>query len=96
MEKAYSIRCCTGCTCCSDENHYYGFFTNKEDAETQTSKWRNGDGNPLASQYARYGRYYVEDHSYEKLPDGRVIIDGQSVYSVEDQSSWPCRLGQDI
>ena len=47
----YWISCSTGCSCCSDQNFDYGFFLDKNEAEARANKWRNGDGNPLASQY---------------------------------------------
>lgn len=72
----YWISCSTGCSCCSDQNFDYGFFFDKSEAEAQANKWRNGDGNPLASQYAKYGRYYVHSDEAEILSDGRAIVDG--------------------
>ena len=72
----YWISCSTGCSCCSDQNFDYGFFFDKNEAEEQANKWRNGDGNPLASQYAKYGRYYIDSGEAEILSDGRAIVDG--------------------
>ena len=77
------ISCSTGCTCCADQNFDYGFYFNKADAEAQAEKWRNGIDNPLASQYAKYGRYSVWEAEAEMLPDGRAIIDG-SVFDPEE------------
>lgn len=82
MDKIYLIYCSTGCSCCCDENHYRGPYKSKEDAEKRISYFYSKDSKfwPLASQYARCGRYSIEEHSYEKLPDGRVIINEERVY----------------
>jgi hypothetical protein len=71
------ISCSTGCTCCSDQNFDQGFYKTEEAAQAQRIEWSNGNGNPLASQYARYGRYGVYKVVAELLPDGRMIVDNQ-------------------
>jgi hypothetical protein len=80
----YWISCSTGCSCCSNLNFDYGFFFDKEEAEAQANKWRNGDGNPLASHYTKYGSYCVEIGEAEILLDGRAIVNGH----IFEPSSW--------
>jgi hypothetical protein len=78
----WSIRCETGCTCCSYENFSYGFYTDDVKAKEQIDKWSKGIDNPLASQYAKYGRYTLVKHTAEILGDGRMIVDGYLVFKV--------------
>ena len=66
-KKVWYIECRTGCSCCADENFDQGFY----------DKWLTGNGNPLASQYARYGRYILHETKAEILPDGRWIVKGK-------------------
>lgn len=73
----WAISCSTGCTCCSYENFDQGFYKTKEEADNQMFEWLNGNNNPLASQYAKYGRYCVYIEKAEILPDGRMIVDGK-------------------
>lgn len=68
------ISCSTGCTCCSDENFYQGFYDTREEAQGIIDEYYKGNGNPLASQYAKYGRYSIYEIHYEELPDGRIIV----------------------
>lgn len=75
--KIYWIYCSTGCSCCADQNFDYGFYLNREEAEAQAEAWRNGINNPLCSQYAKYGRYRVNEGEAEILPDGRWIVEEQ-------------------
>jgi len=77
--KLYSIDCSTGCSCCSSENFRQGFYTDKAEPEKLIAEWQQGNGNPLASQYARRGIYKLEEHDAEQLPDGRIII-GSRIY----------------
>lgn len=76
VKHVYWISCSTGCTCYADQNFDYGFYLNREDAEAQAESWRNGIHNPLASQYAKYGRYCVEEGDAEVLSDGRWTVEG--------------------
>jgi hypothetical protein len=77
--KVYTIRAMTGCSCCHDENHERGFYRTKEDAERRINFYLTSSGKelyyPLASQFARRGRYSIEDYDVEILPDGRWIIE---------------------
>lgn len=75
------IDCSTGCSCCAYENFNQGFYTNEEEVNEVVAKWRKGEGNPLASQYAKYGIYYIIKEEAEILPDGRMIVDNK-VYSA--------------
>jgi len=80
--KLYYIECSTGCTCCSNENFTQGFYLTKELADDEVAKYKLGIGNPLASQYAKYGRYRVVEVEAEELEDGRVVVnyDGDEGY----------------
>lgn len=73
----FLIECRTGCTCCSNENHYRGPYSTRQIAEKRVEEFK---AMPLlASQYARQGRYEIEEHEAEQLPDGRLIC-GSKVY----------------
>ena len=72
--KLYYIECRTGCTCCSDENFAQGFYLIEELAYAEVAKYKFGLENPLASQYAKYGRYTVVEVEAEELEDGRVVV----------------------
>jgi hypothetical protein len=77
-QTCFLIECRTGCTCCSDENHYRGPFSTREIAENAVKAYE--DIRLLASQYAERGRYSIEEASLELLPDGRMIIGGDRVW----------------
>lgn len=73
-KKVWYIECRTGCSCCADENFDQGFYDNPDEPQALIDKWLTGDGNPLVSQYARYGRYRLHEVEAEILPDGHWII----------------------
>lgn len=79
----FVIYCATGCTCCNDENHYRGPYKTREDAQRRIDFFLSpkSDFWPLASQYAKRGRYNIEERNYELLPDGRLIIEEHYVFS---------------
>jgi hypothetical protein len=79
--KAYMIYCGTGCTCCSSENHYRGFYHTKEDAERRIASFLAPDSKywPLASQYARRGCYSTEEADLEPISGDRFILNGEKV-----------------
>ena len=77
--KAFIINCRTGCTCCSYENFSEGFFKTQEDAERRIKRYLSGKDYPLASQFAKYGTYNVEEVILEDLKDGRFIVDNRIV-----------------
>lgn len=77
----YSIECRTGCTCCRYENHTRGLYGSFEEAERRRDKFRSMP--LLASQYSKTGMYSINSHETEKLPDGRLIIDGKRVIQAE-------------
>ena len=77
------IEAITGCTCCADQNFDQGFYFDEETPQKIIDCWRKGDGNPLASQYARYGRYYLCSAEAEILPDGRIIVES-SVFGPDE------------
>lgn len=74
--KIFLIDCRTGCSCCSDENHWRGPYRTKEDAERRVKSFLAIDSKfwPLASQYADHGRYSIREFEAEELPDGRIIM----------------------
>jgi hypothetical protein len=82
MRKIYTIDASTGCTCCSGENFEEGPYTDPDQPQAIIDRWRRGDDNPLASQYARYGRYSLREYTAEELPGGRFII-GDRVWGPE-------------
>ena len=84
--KAYMIHCSTGCTCCSNENHYCGPFSSREIAEGFKARFHATKR--LASQYAPNGHYKVEEYDTEVLPDGRIIISSRVFPGWADQSGW--------
>ena len=65
----YVIYCSTGCTCCAYDNHYRGFYETKEAADRRIKFFLdpNAHNNPTASQYAKRGRYGVEELILEKV-----------------------------
>ena len=79
--KAYMIECRTGCTCCSSENHYRGFYKTKEDAERRINYYFSPESKfwPLASQYARRGRYSIEEAELEEISNDRWILNDEKV-----------------
>ena len=77
------IEAITGCSCCANENFDQGFYFNEETPKAIIERWRKGDGNPLASQYAKYGRYYLHSAEAEILPDGRIIVEN-TVFGPDD------------
>ncbi|XZH79216.1 hypothetical protein ACSW8S_15175 (plasmid) [Clostridium perfringens] len=81
-KEVWYICCSTGCTCCSYEDFDQGFYSSEEEAKGIVEKYLKGDGNPLGSQYAKYGKYYVEKAQAELLGDGRMIVNG-SVYPCD-------------
>ena len=86
-DKIYFIECCTtGCTCYSDENHYIGPYKTKEDAERRVDYFLHGKNAdyPIASQYAKRGRYNVEECTIEEIGNNRSIIDENTVYSNDE------------
>jgi hypothetical protein len=77
----------TGCSCCSNENHYRGPYESTEDAERRKAYYLSPDSKfwPLASQYASRGRYELEEYTIEFLDDGRVIFRSE-VYGPDELS----------
>ena len=85
-KKVWYIECRTGCSCCANENFDQGFYDNSKEPQAIIDKWNKGDGNPLASQYARYGRYHLCETEAEILSDGRWIVDG-TVFGADEVES---------
>lgn len=87
-KKVWWIEATTGCSCCAYQNFNRGFYFNKEEPQAIIDKWRQGIDNPLASQYAKYGRYYLGEEEAEVLPDGRLIV-GDKVFGPEENIEYP-------
>lgn len=84
--KAWLIRCNTGCSCCSNENHSRGPFQTEEDAKKRVAYYRSENSKfwPVASQYSRRGNYKLQEINVETLPDGRRIIDSDYVVDADE------------
>ncbi len=76
-QKGYIVYCSTGCSCCAHENHYRGPFRTRQIADQRAETYR--EVSLLASQYAKNGRYSIQEVEIEILPDGRVIVSGTHV-----------------
>ena len=83
-KKMWYIACSTGCSCCAYENFDQGFYDNPEEPQAIIDEWQKGNGNPLASQYAKYGRYQLCEAEVEILPDGRWIVDDSTVFAPDE------------
>jgi len=81
-QKIYLINARTGCSCCASENFTQGPYTDEAEVKEIVANWRKGIGNPLASQYSRYGNYSIEEHDAEVISGGRFII-GDDVWGPE-------------
>jgi len=79
MDNIFLIECRTGCSCCSYENHYRGPYKTFEDAEKRIKYFQTSDYYPIASQFARRGRYNIKTISVEKIPGERFILDSNRV-----------------
>ena len=75
-KQVFTILCRTGCTCCSGENHYRGPYKTRGDAERRVAHFLNDKNSfcPVASRYARRGRYTAYESKMEILDDGRAIL----------------------
>ena len=93
-KKVWYIYCATGCSCCANENYYQGFWDNPDVPNTKINEWLAGKGNPLASQYARYGRYTLYETEVEILPDGRWIVDSE-IFDANDVEFSGCCIWRD-
>lgn len=78
--KVYLIFCCTGCSCCSHENHYRGPYTSEGEANRRIHFFKTGDWHPLCSQYSKRGNYKIREIEVEELPDGRLILNNEFVH----------------
>ena len=79
--KLFVIYCRTGCSCCSNENHYRGPYQTREDAQKEIDSYYAPDSKfwPLASQYAKRGHYNIKEIEVETLPDGRQIVNDEHI-----------------
>ena len=87
-KKVWWIEATTGCSYCAYQNFNQGFYFNKEEPQAIIDKWSKEINNPLASQYAKYGRYYLGEEEAEVLPDGRIIV-GDKVFGPEENVEYP-------
>jgi len=78
--KVYEIACSTCCSCCSDDNHYRGFYASKDEATARVARFYKGIDNPLCSQYAKYGHYSICEHDAELIDGERIIVE-ERVYT---------------
>ena len=90
-KKVWYISCSTGCSCCADRNFDQGFYDNPEEPQAIIERWSKGDGNPLASQYAKYGHYHLRETEAEVLPDGRWIVNNV-VFDADEVENFPGRM----
>ena len=90
-KKVWWIEATTGCSCCAYQNFNQGFYFNKEEPQAIIDKWSKGIDNPLASQYAKYGRYYLGEEEAEVLPDGRIIV-GDKVFGPEENIEYSANI----
>jgi hypothetical protein len=74
--KLYKISCRTGCTCCSNDNHYRGYYKSPEDALKRINYFKSPNSKfwPVASQYSKRGNYDVSEVNVERLVDGRFVV----------------------
>jgi len=87
--EVYYISASTGCSCCSYDNFDRGFYLTAEEPQAIINEWKKGIGNPLGSQYSRYGNYCLRKTEAEILPDGRIIVDDRVFSSVfQDRIDW--------
>jgi hypothetical protein len=71
------IECRTGCSCCSDENHWRGPYKTENEVKDAVARFKAGP--LLASQYSERGNYNPQKIDVEELPGGRLILDGTRV-----------------
>ncbi len=104
MKQIFVIECRTGCSCCSNENHFRGPYETNEDATKRINFYKTSTGDkqfwPVCSQFSRRGSYNIHTVSVEELPDGRVILNGSHVQpplnlikpnpdgSINDATEW--------
>jgi len=86
FSQLFFIKCSTGCSCCSDENHLRGPYLTEGEASRRICHFKTvGNYHPLASQYAKRGRYdLLTVTDIETLPDGRMIFGGTRVHTPDE------------
>lgn len=77
MKPVFYIECRTGCSCCSDENHYRGFYKTREEAQARVDRFKRGIDFPVCSQYSRYGNYDIYESEAEEISNNRIIVNDQ-------------------
>jgi len=75
--EVYVLECRTGCSCCSDNNHYRGLYGSREMAEARKKRFLSGKDYPVASRYARHGNYSIFGYEAEEISNMRIIIDNK-------------------
>lgn len=93
--KAYIIECRTGCTCCSDDNHYRGPYKTHEDAQKRIDYFNHPNSKywPISSQYSKRGNYFIHEYDVELISDNRAIINDRVYYDFEFIKSEDIELG---
>ena len=92
-KQVFIVECRTGCSCCSDENHYVGPFFSRAAIESWIA---NAKTIPyIASQYSKQGVYHIDEITAECLPDGLLLIRDR-VFGPFDDDPFPDRLCCDI
>jgi len=100
-QKIFFVYCSTGCSCCSNENHYRGPFSTREIAQKRAEFYRKVP--ILASQYASRGSYEIISHKAIIIDspfadrDGFMVFDsiildeaGRYFLKFEDNTSISC------
>jgi len=75
--KIFLVEAKTGCSCCSDDNHYRGPYKSEEEAKRRIEYYKSPDSKywPLASQYSKRGNYSVHEIEAEEISNSRIIIE---------------------
>ena len=94
-QNVYFVYASTGCSCCNYENHYRGPWRSRDAAEAMIARYHAD--RLLASQYARNGRYTVEERQAELLPDGRLIVENNRVLpALLDDEDYGSQIEGDL
>lgn len=83
----YFIYCSTGCTCCSNENHYRGPLATRPEAEEAIERYRSMP--LLASQYASKGHYSIEEVK------ANISTQGDETIIMTEAGRWFGKFGDD-
>ena len=90
--KCYRIVCKTGCM---EDSHYRGWYETKESAQARIDRFLAGIDYPVASQYARRGRYHIEECIFEPISKNRIIVDSNKLIASAG-ISFPKRISKEL